>query len=469
MNTSFYSISEGTIKVPLLKVEEFLKDSGYFTYTVSQESKIFVKVEDNKVSEASAVEIYEYIMDQSKTSELENESDREDLVDKVSVSRYRITSNLTSILQPIELNFIEDTEDKSYIFYKNVVVTITKDVIETKNYNELSGHIWKNQILDREYTGALPPDSHNELAGPFYKFLSAINPSSDLDCLMSIIGYLLHRFKRRDFAKAVVFYDANIDMVDPCGGTGKTLLAQSLGYIRKLIQEDGKMNDLSNRFSLSRVTNDSELFLMDDVSRNYPFEKLFAMITGVFVVEKKNQNRYSISFELTPKLIITSNYCIIKDGISHARRTIEFVIDNLFDLEYTPSKAYGHVFFTGWTTDQWHEFDNTMILAIQVYLKNGVIEQTDGRKYYQLQNQTTEEFMEFAKTLELLTKYDKKAKLQEFHEKYTKHPRIESSSFTRWFKLYAQYKNWSVKETHSGDINHIQFYTGDEPKDEVKR
>jgi hypothetical protein len=468
MNESFYSISEGTIKVPLLKVEEFLKDSGYFTYVVSSELKIFVKVEDNKVSEASGIEIYEYIMDQSKTSELENENDREDLVDKVSTSRYRIISNLTTILQPIELNFIEDTQDKSYIFYKNVVVTITKDAVETQDYNELTGHIWKNQILDREYAGALPPDTHNKLEGPFYKFLSAINPSCELDCLMSIIGYLLHRFKRRDFAKAVVFYDANIDMADPCGGTGKTLLAQSLGYIRKLIQEDGKMNDLSSRFSLSRVTNDSELFLMDDVSRNYPFEKLFALITGDFVVEKKHQNRYSIPFELTPKLIITSNYCIIKEGDSYARRTIEFVIDNVFNLDDTPVKAYGHVFFIDWNAEQWHEFDNTMILAIQTYLINGVTAQVDGRKYYQLQNETTEEFMEFAKTFELLTKYDKKAKLKEFHEKYPKHRRIESSSFTRWMKLYAQYKDWSVKETHSGDINQIQFYTGDDPQEEVK-
>jgi hypothetical protein len=286
---------------------------------------------------------------------------------------------------------------------------------------------------------------------------------------MSIIGYLLHRHKRRDFAKAVIFYDANIDMPDPCGGTGKTLLAQSLGNIRKLIQEDGKNNDLTkNRFALSRVTTDSELFLMDDVAQNYPFDRLFSLITGDFVVEKKQQNRFSIPFVLTPKVIITSNHCVIKEGNSYTRRVIEFVLDNIFNLEYTPSKVYNQVFFTDWNAKQWHEFDNTMILAIQTYLKNGVIEQTNGRKYYQLQNQTTEEFMEFAKSFELLVKYDKKAKLQEFHEKYPRHPRIESSSFTRWMKLYAQFKAWSVKETHSGDINQIQFYTGVEPKEASK-
>ena len=75
--------------------------------------------------------------------------------------------------------------------------------------------------------------------------------------------------------------------------------------------------------------------------------------------------------------------------------------------------------------------------------------------------------MEYAKSLEILVKYDKKVKLQEFHEKYPKHPRIESSSFTRWMKLYAQYKNWQTKESHSGDINYILFYDGEEPEEEA--
>jgi hypothetical protein len=408
-------------------------------------------------------------MDQATKCVLENEDDREDLVDKVSTSRYKIISNLTNILHPITLNYISDTRDMSYIFYKNVAVVITKDTIETKNYTDLTGHVWKNQILDREYTGVLPPATYNELDNSFYKFLCAINPSSDLDSLMSIMGYLLHRHKRRDYAKAAIIYDANIDMVDPSGGTGKTLLVQSLGYIRKLILEDGKMNNLSSNFALSRVTTDAELFLMDDVSQNYPFDKLFALITGDFVVERKNQNRFSIPFELTPKLIITSNYCVSRDGDSYTRRIIEFVLDNTFNPEYTPINVYEHVFFVDWDVEQWHQFDNTMILAIQFYLKNGVIEQTDGRKYYQLQNLTTEEFMEFTKSFETLVKYDKKAKLQEFMEKHPKHPKIEGSTFTRWMKLYALYKDWAVKETHSGDINHIQFYIGEEPGDEVKK
>jgi hypothetical protein len=465
--TPFYTITEGTIKVPLLKVEEFLQDSGYHLYVVSPESTIFVKVEDNKVTEVPATDIYRYIMDQAKKCELENEDDREELVDKVSTSRYRIISNLSTILQPIELNFIEDTQEMSYIFYKNVVVTITKDVIETKGYNELTGNVWKNQILDREYTGELPPATYNELENSFYKFLWAINPSFDLDSLMSIIGYLLHRYKRRDFAKAVVFYDANIDMPDPCGATGKTLLSLSLGKIRRLIQEDGKMNDLSSRFALSRVTIVSELFLMDDVTHNYPFDKLFPLITGDFVVEKKNQNRFSIPFEMTPKLIITSNYCVIKEGDSYTRRVIEFVLDNTFNLECTPVKAYGHVFFTDWDAVQWHEFDNTMILAIKFYLNNGVIEQEDGRKYYQLQNQTSDEFMTFAGSFQTQVSYEKRTKLQEFLENNPRHVRIESNTFTKWMKLYAQYKNWKTKESHSGDINYIQFFEDEEPEEEA--
>ena len=461
--TPFYSITEGTIKVPLLKVEEFLQDSGYHFYVVSPESTIIVKVEDNKVTEVPAIDIYRYIMDQAKKCELENEDDREDLFDKVSNSQYRIISNLSIILQPIELNFIEDTQEMSYIFYKNVVVTITKDAIETKSYNELTGHIWKNQILDREYTGDLPPEIHEALADViFYRFLEEITLSTNSDCLISIIGYLLHRYKRRDFAKAVIFYDANIDMTDPSGGSGKTLLSLSLGHIRRLVQEDGRRNSLSGRFDLDRLAIGDEIFLMDDLVKDYPLERLFALITGDCVVEKKNKQRFSIPFEKSPKLLITSNYCVVKEGDSYTRRVIEFVLDNTFNLKKTPRKTYGHEFFTDWDADQWHGFDNTMILAIQFYLKNGVVEQANGRKHYQLQNLTSDEFITFAGSFEMRKRYDKKELLENFLNQNPKHLKVENNTFTRWMKLYAQYKNWNTTESHSGNINYIQFYQEEE-------
>ena len=205
-------------------------------------------------------------MDKAKNDELENEDDREDLVDKVSTNRYRIISNLSTILQPIELDFIEDIQDKSYIFYKNVVVIITKDVIETKEYGELTGHVWKNHIMDREYTGAIPPATYDELENPFFKFLTAINPGANLDSLMSIIGYSLHRYKRRSFAKAVVFYDANIDYQIHVVVQGKHCWRFHLGHIRKLVQEDGKRNGLSGKFDLDRLSFGTDIFLMDDLS-----------------------------------------------------------------------------------------------------------------------------------------------------------------------------------------------------------
>lgn len=466
--TPFFSITEGTIKVPLLKVEESLKESGFFKLVISPELTTYVKVEDNKVTEVSANDIYTFIMNQAKTYSLVSDTEREDLVDKISTSRHRITSNLHTILQPLDLNFIEDTKDTSYFFYKNVAVVIKKDIIETKEYKNLTGYVWNSQIINREYKGELPPDNYNDMNttdNPFFTFIMAVSNESTPDPLMSTIGYLLHNFKRRDFAKAVVLYDKNIDMTKPCGGTGKTLIAQSLGKIRKLIMEDGKNNDLSSRFSLSRVTIDANLFLMDDVTVKYPFEKLFALITGDFVVEKKNQNRFEIPFNKSPKVVITSNFCIIKQGDSYTRRVIELIIDNYFNLEITPTIEYGHVFFDEWNEIQWHSFDNTMILAVQFYLKNGVIEQINGRKYYQLQNQTTKEFITYAGSLQMKNRYDKKVLLEEFMQQNPRQIEMEGYTFTKWLKLYAQNKGWETSETHSGNVNYIQFYV---KKEEVE-
>lgn len=466
--TPFYSITEGTIKVPLLKVEEFLKDSGFFKFMVSPELTIYVKVQENKVTEVSPNDIYTFIMSQAKNCTLDNESEREGLVEKISASKYKITSNLSTILQPLDLNYIKDTKDTAYFFYKNVAVVIKKDKVELTEYSNLTGYVWNSQIINREYKGDLPPENFNDLHSPnnpYMCFLFNVSPQATPDALMSTIGYLLHTYKRSDFAKAVVIYDANIDLPDPCGGTGKTLLVRSLSFIRKLVQEDGKNNNLSSRFAFSRVTIDSDLFLMDDVPSSYPFDKLFALITGDFIVEKKNQDRFSIPFEQSPKVAITSNYGIIKPGESYTRRVIEFVIDNNFNPEYSPSKAFGHEFFKDWNEEQWHGFDNAMILAVQFYLKNGVVEQINGRKYYQLQNQTTKEFMTFACSLELKKRYDKKELLEDFMKQNPFQSEIESNTFTRWLKLYTQHKDWKTSETHSGNVNYIQFYV---KKDEVE-
>jgi hypothetical protein len=167
-------------------------------------------------------------------------------------------------------------------------------------------------------------------------------------------------------------------------------------------------------------------------------------------------------------MVITSNYCVIKEGDSYTRRVIEYVISDVYSPRYQPKYTFGHTFFDDWNEEQWYGFDNTMILAVQFYLKNGVIEQINGRKYYQLQNQTTDQFMGFAESFETRKKYDKKELLEDFMKRNPTHIKVESNTFTRWLKLHADYKIWRTLETHSGGINYIQFYEYSESVEETK-
>ena len=96
--TPFFSIKGGTVKVPLMLLEDSLQNSGFRKYQVSTESMIYMRIENNKVAKVTASEIYEYVMDQAKTCALENEKDRIELVEKVSSSRCKITSNLSPLL-----------------------------------------------------------------------------------------------------------------------------------------------------------------------------------------------------------------------------------------------------------------------------------------------------------------------------------------------------------------------------------
>ena len=51
----------------------------------------------------------------------------------------------------IDIYFIEDTADESYLYYENCAIKITKDEVTPIDYLELDGYVWKNHIINRVY------------------------------------------------------------------------------------------------------------------------------------------------------------------------------------------------------------------------------------------------------------------------------------------------------------------------------
>lgn len=101
---------------------------------------------------------------------------------------------------------------------------------------------------------------------------------------------------------------------EPEGRTGKSLLAEALGRMRNVLVIDGKMVNVTNQFSFQALELDTDIVVLDDIPKRFPFEQLFHMITGDLEFERKGKQRIILPFAEAPKFAITTNHTIADTG-----------------------------------------------------------------------------------------------------------------------------------------------------------
>ena len=131
-----------------------------------------------------------------------------------------------TLLSTIDIYFIEDTSDASYLYYKNCAVKITSSGVEPIDYLDLGGYVWKEHVIDRKFKIC----SDNEC--DYKTFVSRIcgNNLSRLDTMESTIGFLMHGYKNLSYCPAVILNDEVISD-NPEGGTGKGLFMNALNQM----------------------------------------------------------------------------------------------------------------------------------------------------------------------------------------------------------------------------------------------
>jgi hypothetical protein len=279
-----------------------------------------------------------------------------------------------------------------------------------------------------------------------------------LNRLMTIIGYMLHKYKDPANAKAVILLDTD-HLSGPSGGTGKGIIVKAIGQVRKLNREDGKSISTSNRFNLANVDEYTDIIVIDDVPKGFNFEDIFSMVTDGVTIEKKYQNKFILPFDRSPKIMLSSNYLIAGNTSSHRRRRVEFQVTNYFNAGFTPEDKYGHRLFDEWDNEQWLLFYNLMIGCQQKYLKNGIVQSDPEVLWYpRLQADTCQEFADFAEEhFTLDHKHDKKEMLEAFKAEYPDFKSMKQRTFTSWIKQYAGIRGYKLIESHSGHQRYFEL------------
>jgi hypothetical protein len=429
-----------------------LEDSGFYKYCPEGgKNYVFVKVTNNLIDHTSEKEIKDYVLSH--------------LMDLDDVAVYNYFADNTrffkdeflSMLSTIDIYFIEDAKDSSYLYYKNCAVKITKDEVTPIDYLDLGGYVWKDHVIDRNFTICDVTDRCD-----YRKFISNINGGDHgrIKSMESTIGFLMHGYKNLSFCPAVILNDEVISD-NPEGGTGKGLFMNALSKMKKVVTIDGKSFTFERSFAYQLVSADTQILVFDDVKKHFDFERLFSVVTEGLTLEKKNKDAIKIPFAKSPKISITTNYAIKGAGNSFARRKWELELHQYYSKAFTPQDEFGKLMFDEWNDEDWCEFDNYMIGCVRNYLTTGLIKSKFvNLKIRQLSAETCHEFIEWCGlidhqersiTLETGSRLYKNELYFNFIEEYPDYgPKakmtISRTRFYKWLVSFAIYKEGTMPE-----------------------
>lgn len=467
---SFWTKTEkGVIKIIHILFKQFLEDNGFYKFCPEgSKNYVFVKVTNNLIDHTDEKQIKDFIL--SYLIELDDMSIYNYFADQTRFFR----EEFLTLLSTIDIYFIEDSKDTSYLYYKNCAVKITKDNVETIDYLDLGGYVWKDHVIDRNFSMCGYTD-----ACSYAQFIKNIcNQNEDrVISMKSTIGFLLHGYKNLAYCPAVILNDEVISD-NPEGGTGKGIFMNALGHMKKVVTIDGKSFTFERSFAYQLVSADTQILVFDDVKKHFNFERLFSVVTEGLTLEKKNKDAIKIPFSKSPKIAITTNYAIKGAGNSFARRKWELEFYQHYNKDYTPLDEFGKMMFGDWNDDEWCEFDNYMIECLQRYLKEGLIKsQFVNLPIRQLSAESSHDFVEWCGLLKggsrnMKLQFNCKIQMQDcYYDFISEYPdyapkskmTISRTKFNKWMVAYAKYiAGTNIKEGRNAQGKYIMIMKDDE-------
>ncbi len=449
---TFWEKSEkGKVTIVHFSFKKFLEDNGFYKYCPEGgKNFVFVKVTNNLIDHTSTKEIKDFIL--NYLGDLDDLSVYNYFADQVRFFR----EEFLTLLNTIDIYFIEDTKDASYLYYSNCAVKITKNMIEPIDYLDLGGYVWKDHIINRKFKIC------DERRCDYSVFIGNIcgNEQDRVKTMESTIGYMMHGYKNLSYCPAIILNDEVISD-NPEGGTGKGLFMNALSKMKKLVVIDGKAFAFEKSFPYQLVSADTQLLCFDDVKKHFDFERLFSVVTEGLTLEKKNKDAIKIPFSKSPKIAITTNYAIRGTGNSFERRKWEIELHQHYNKNFTPLDEFGKHFFADWDEEEWCLFDNYMVYCLQDYLETGLVKSKFvNLKIRQLSAQTCHDFIEWCGLIEGHTKNDELVKdtrlpMQDLYFAFIgEYPdygpkakmTISRTRFYRWLLAYGQFTTGAKPE-----------------------
>lgn len=394
------------LHIDLKKLYAVFEAEGFMQIEINPLQRLLVQIKNNvvtKVDLATLEKTLNLYINKLPYKITENFS-RNDLHNAISnrVKHYIDMSKINYFLPVKQIEFLVDSKEVAYFFFKNGVVEVSKEKIIFKNYADVPGYIWNTQIIDHEFVSEPSETVENFDFCQFTKNLCSNKLAEtpfDADrwySLICCVGYLLYNFKIPSKSISVIFTEANLTE-DPQGRTGKGLLMNAISKLRKMATIDGKIFRFDDRFCYQNVDIDTQIVFFDDILKHFDFRKLFSVITEGMSFEKKNQQKIKLAPEKSPKIAISTNYTVRGDSESDKGRRFDMELYCYYNATHKPEHDFGRQFFYDYNNKDWNSFYNFMLYCVQCFLKEKKIPPyvSDTQLERRLINETCIDFIEF--------------------------------------------------------------------------
>ena len=470
-NIPFWEIYSSKVNISPSMLYEFLGQNGFGRYYPDaingEQNSVVVFENKNIIEQVSVPTIWQFCTDYIRTTINEDKETQKRVLDAFH-AQSSVFKELSMYDLPVkQYEFIEDSQNIARFCFKNGVAVVTPDKIEMFDYSKFEQKvIWKSKIVSKAFTPR--PLEEVQLNSEYYKFFQHITYNKDvrfseerLKNLITLNGYLLHRYKNPVNSKAVIFMEENINDF-PEGGTGKGLIMRGIKQLRNVVIVDGKNFAFGSQFAFQMISLDTDILFIDDIHDKFNFEKLFSLITEGATVEKKYKDRFTLPFDKSPKVAIATNYAVLGEGSSFDRRRWEFELSNHYNDSYTPFEEFGHAFFNDWNNEQWNLFYNHQLISVQDFLKNGVITSAAiNIKTKRLMAETSPEFVQFFDNRLMVNKeYNKKTQFTNFKSEFSDYYHLKQREFTVWLRKLCKNKGLKIHEWHSNSDYYFKIIPG---------
>lgn len=496
VNLSVNKNGEATIKIKKIELIETLKRLGYYALNY-QETVQLIKIDNGRIELVTAKDIQDKFLENYilKCEPIEKPYDNGDKLYTLkpiqvkekfynSLNTYFSKDMLNRLYLPEPPKLAEDTQEKKYLYFRNCIVEISADEVKALEWKSLKGlHIYKNQILDRDYKETLEK-------GNFARFIENIcrtddkpdktahnGKSIDFDrkiSICTIIGYLMHHYFNRSL-KAIVLTDSKIGEDGEANGrTGKSLIGKALGRILNAsinnsiyCEIDGKAFDPGDKNKFEKANIDTKLVHINDLKRHFDIDNLYTNVTEGFTVKKM----YLAPFEIRAKMLLSTNKTLKVQGDSDLDRFFQFELSDYYSAKFKVDGEFKEWFFTDWDAAEWSRFDNFMIWCAQLYLKNGLYEAKPINLHLRMLNDhTSPDFVVWfadylaAQLIDNAAKIDKKIAFNAFIDEYEDHKngkfKLTQRRFTGWVRTYLKNINDGLPFSETREGGHDYFLIG---------